>query len=330
MTMYTSFTQGVDRVLRVSHVSRLTLLGTAIAVFGTWAQAADAISSQLDITGIRYTVSPYGAGASDTPTVVLGGAPLSAHFYQEFDYAKASGASAVSADGTRQVQLGSTSWSMSAHVGQQDVADIWATQPPPDYAGQGRLGVMVSTIPPEQFVLPSSDPQDYIQFTLSPHSQLSWSATMDLSFALNPQLLADTLKSHATDTLHPMLMVGGVFYGGPVVVDVSEEQAAVLEALGHTEIYQDLNVTLEFDAQGNWTMDGTPGHVTRDVGLTMYNPFDTELTYAVSMFAAQEQVFYTRNLNFNPSGVPEPGSWALMGLGLLGLALRKRQGCSHL
>ncbi len=75
----------------------------------------------------------------------------------------------------------------------QDVANVWDAVP----AGQGRLGLMLSTIPPEQFVIPSSDPQDDIQFNLSPHSQLSWSAKMNLSLTLDPQLLADTLKSRA-------------------------------------------------------------------------------------------------------------------------------------
>jgi PEP-CTERM motif len=307
---------------RVSRSFCLSWLGAAIASASVCAQAADVYSAQLDITDIRYAVSAYGDTNGGTPTVTMGGAPLSAHFYQEYGYSQATTPSAVSPDGTRQVQLGSDAWSMRNGASQQDVAELWAAPFTPGNPGQGRLGVMVSTLPPEQFVLPSSEPADYIQFTLSPHSQLDWSATMSFSMALDAQAMADTLKVHATDTIHPMLFAGGVFYGTPFPIGLDEAQMDVLNALGYSEIQQSFEVALEFDAQGNWTMVGEPGQGQRQLSTTLYNPFDTEITYAMSIFAGQEMVFYRNDLGFNPLGpVPEPGTWALMGLGLVGIGL---------
>jgi PEP-CTERM motif len=314
--MHTSVSRGATRALR------FTLIGAAVASFVMSAQAADLYDAQLDITDIRYAVSAYGDTKGITPTVTMGGAPLSAYFYQEYGYSQAAASSAVSPDGTRQVQLGSDAWSMRNRASQQDVAELWAAPFTPGNPGQGRLGVMVSALAPEQFVTPSADPADYIQITLSPHSQLDWSATMTSSMVLDAPSLADTLKVHASDTIRPSLHAGGVFYGTPFPIGLDEAQMDVLNALGYNEIQQSFEVVLEFDAQGNWTMTGEPGQGQRQLSTTLYNPFDTEITYAMSIFAGQEMVFYRNDLGFNPLGpVPEPGTWALMGLGLVGIGL---------
>jgi PEP-CTERM motif len=318
--MHTSVSRGAVRAWR------LTLLSAAL-VSSCASQAADLYSAQMAITGITYSVSTYGDVAGTTPTVTMGGAPLSAYFYQEYDYSQAGASNAVSPDGTRQVQLASDAWSMSNSASQQDVAELWAAPFTPGIPGQGRLGVMVSTLPPEQFVLPSSEPSDYIQFTLSPYSQVAWSATMNFALTLDPQGMADTLKVHATDTIRPMLHAGGVFYGTPVPVGLDDAQLEeVLNTLGYNEIQESIEVSLEFDAQGNWTMVGQPGQAQRQLSTTFYNPFDTEITYAMPIFAGLEMVFYRKDLAFNPSGpVPEPGTWALMGLGLVGLTAVTRR-----
>ncbi len=327
--MDTSVLRGAKHAKRVSSPTRtlgLSLMGVAIASFSAWAQAADAVTSRLDITGISYTASAYGASTGTAPTVVMGGAPLKAYFFQEYDYSQAALPSAVSADGTRQVQMDASSWSMTSQVSDQDVANLWAHDPMPGAANAGRLGVQISSVPPELLVPLSSDPNDYLQVTLSPHSQLTWSATMDLSIALDPQLLADTLQSQATDTVHPALQMAGVFYGNALPIGASDEQVAVLNAQGFDAINEGVAISLEFDAQGRWTQDGTPGHTARELHLTLYNPFDTELTYGLDLFAAQELAFFRNNAQLDPTSVPEPGTWALMGLGLVGLALCKRRG----
>jgi hypothetical protein len=314
-----NITQGTSMHTLVSRSAacalRLTLVAAATASFVMSAQAADAYSAKLDITDITYVVSSYGDTTGGTPTVTVGGAPLSAYFYQQFDYSQVDSASAVSPDGTRQVQLGSDAWSMRNRVSQQDVVELWAAPSVPRHPVQGRLGVMVSTTPPEPFVVPSADPADYIQFTLSPHSQLDWSATMNYSFTLDAQLLADTLKLHATDTIHTGLQGVTVFYGTPSPVGLDEAQMEVLNALGYNGIEQTAEVMMEFDAQGNWTTLIAPGQGQRQLSTTLYNPFDTEITYAMGILAGQEMLFYRNDV---AASVPEPGTWALMSLGLVG------------
>jgi PEP-CTERM motif len=134
------------------------------------------------------------------------------------------------------------------------------------------------------------------------------------------------LKSRATSTIHPMLQAGAVFYATAMPIGISEEQGEQLNALGYDEIQQEASPIMEFDADGNWTGDAQTLHTQRDLSMSLYNPFDTELTYALSIVAAQEMVFYRKDLAFNPLGgaVPEPGTWAMMGLGLVGIAASAR------
>ncbi|MEY4765985.1 MAG: hypothetical protein RI907_2658 [Pseudomonadota bacterium] len=312
---------------------RLWVIGGLLGTLAAVSHAATVASSQLSLSDLRFDIASIDAQATQSPAYALSGPPMQAYFFGGTNPGSTALWPATSTDGTRQVQGSPESWTMSLNVSGEQLTTVWNT-PGLDNPRWYVLGSQVSVARPF-----SNYPSDMGSFepqlvTLSPRSVLTISGRAEVHNQVDVQAITELLSPYNTDQVRPYFMLGArVSVDSAIWADEPTEQE--LAALGEfppewLSMFDQSGTYLGFGFDANGQMPApTEGF---DIPLelqsfrgTIVNPFDREMTFRLDFLGSQELAMFEGEVLPSSSTVPEPGAWALMGLGLVGLAVASRR-----
>lgn len=165
---------------------------------------------------------------------------------------------------------------------------------------------------------------DGIAFTLSPHSAITFTGLMQASMRLDTAALNEVSKAFYDGVRTPFVSVGAFNYINVASLpedlstmanwDTQEASLGVLEAF-----------TYQPDVAGGLVVKSDE----KAFSITVENTRDTALVGVFNLFTGTQTNWYRNTIgapeiSVTPS-VPEPGTYALMGLGLMGLSVVARQ-----
>jgi PEP-CTERM motif len=307
----------------------LTLVASATVAQA--ASAADAVASHMTITGLSFAAQPLDPQSSESAIFVLSGPALRTHFVGGAALSSSDDLSASSSDGTRQVLSNAQGMVLDLQVSHQQLADAWQSGVYAPNSLSNIWGTQISGLVPSNYMVDGVLEPPLL--TLSPRSAFTVSAEVSITNTVDAPTLINVLQSLRTDTTQPYFSMGSRLAVGGTIWEnePTEEEMAALSGSALAQIAQDLMDAQEPRAanyQSLWLAPDAPtgaftDPITQSVRAVLVNPFDRPMTFKLDFEVVQEvQLFHTE---VHASVVPEPGTCALMALGLVGLALVTRR-----
>lgn len=232
----------------------------------------------------------------------------------------------LSPDGVSQTSIGPSAISMSATLTEQTVQSIL-----PGYGTDAdqRFVSLVSLGENAEFYGGSLGNADAWQVTLAPKSQLTMSGVSNVSLNMDleraSRLLSPLADSESTPSL---VLVAGLYLNARILDPVDGVSAYNVDMPG-----AEVQYFFDTDRTFQWIGVNTSPVVQtqNNFGLTLRNELDVEKTFLVDMLAYNETILFRSGRPEVIDGgevlspIPEPSTYALMGLGLVGLSVVTRQ-----
>jgi hypothetical protein len=320
---------GVNMNIRIAALSALACWATQVGA------AAPAVGITGALTHFGYTLQSLGAASTTPPTgsllpTLAPDAPadasamavdlrtyLSTTTGSELFPVVNGVASGVSASGIMRGSLSPEAIQTSLAADAAQVAQLLADRSP---NGNTLLSAYAG-----------ATPFGGLAITLQAHSAITFTGTFHNTVSWNPDALDPVMAPYFDgENTAELVLVGGARMNAQLV-DLTQNEAGEgivdtsVDELFSTVQYRHLPADLR--AGQPWLIDERSPSSLSFV-RTFRNPYDMDLTVLLQFEVASELSVGRINLK-NNGLVPEPGTWALMGLGLVGLSLaarRKRTG----
>jgi hypothetical protein len=310
------FVQGVYRQKLVQG-EIMTIRIAALAALACWSGHVWAASPAIAITGsitqFGYTFEsldpnaspPAGGLASfslvDEPTLGVDFRTSSYESAREFIAAVDGMATSVSANGIMRGSVTPASFETSLAVSQTQLSQLLAQKNPDS-------NTLLQTIA-------GSNYDDYVVLKLAAHTAVTFTGTIASTLSFD----RDALDAASAPYLDAEGTVNLMFLGGGRMLTVLDETAFGEPAMTIEDVqFERVDYRYMPNGQSQFTRESVAGPLT--FSRTVRNTHDVDLDLYFMLHAGSDLSVDRYSFSVDAGAVPEPGTWALMGLGLIGLA----------